>query len=314
MTLLHEGSIAQTQDFPTRPVTLISPWLPGGASDTLSRTLAPRLADRLGKPVVVENRPGAGSIIGVAAVARAAPDGYTLVMGGSTALATSATVHKQLPYDPTKDFAPVALIAHVPFVLVIHPSLPVRSIPELVKLAQGMPGRLAYASGGTGSPHHLLTELFSSMTGIEMMQVPYRGAAPAVTDVIAGHVPVMFSDAVSALPFIREGKLRALGVSTKTRLASAPEIPTIAEAGVPEFDAAPWAMIVAPAHTPPRIVNTLHAELKRVIQQPEVQQQIIRTGMVPAASPAPEDLQPFINSEIVRWGKVVRQAGIAGSE
>ena len=310
----QQGRVVQAQEYPARAITLISPWPAGGANDTLSRLLGAELAKRLGKPVVIENRGGAGSTLGVGAVARAAPDGYTLVAAGSASLATSVTIYKKLAYDPTKDFAPVALTIRVPFVLVVHPSLPVRSVPELIEFAKQKPDQLVYASGGPGSPHHLLTELFKSMTGIQMRHVPYKGTAPAVTDVLGGHVPIMFSDPVPVLPLIREGKLLALGVSTKARLAPAPELPPLAEAGVPGFDAAAWGMIVAPANTPKQIVNRLHAELKSIVALPEIQQQILKLGMVPVSSPSPEDLQHFINSEIERWSKVVHQAGIAGSE
>jgi tripartite-type tricarboxylate transporter receptor subunit TctC len=187
------AALAQAQDYPTRPVTLVAPWPAGGAIDTLCRILGPKLSDRLGKPVIIENRAGAASVIGTAAIAKAAPDGYTLVMGGATALAVAVTVYKKLPYDPTKDFAPIALVSRIPFVLVAHPSLPVRSVPQLIQLAKEKPGQLSYASGGPGSPHHLYMELLKSMTGIEMMHIPYKGNAPAATDVLAGHVPLMFS-------------------------------------------------------------------------------------------------------------------------
>jgi tripartite-type tricarboxylate transporter receptor subunit TctC len=311
---VSEGPVAQAQDYPTRSITLISPWPAGGANDTLSRLLGAKLADRLNTRVVIENRGGAGSTLGVAAAARAAPDGYTLVAAGSASLATSVTIFKNLPYDPTKDFAPVALTVKVPFVLLVHPSLPVRSVPELVELAKEKSDQLAYASGGAGSPHHLLTELFKRMAGIQMRHVPYKGTAPAVTDVLGGHVPVMFSDPVPVLPLIKEGKLRALGVSTKSRLPAAPELPPIAEAGVPGFDADAWGMIVAPVKTPKEIVNRLHTELKRIVALPEIQQQIVKLGMIPVSSPAPEELQRFINTEIEYWRKVVHLAGIAGSQ
>jgi tripartite-type tricarboxylate transporter receptor subunit TctC len=311
---VQTGSIAQAQDYPTRPVTLISPWPAGGASDTICRLLGARLADRLGKPVVIENRPGAGSVIGVAAAARAAPDGYTLVQAGSASLATGVTVYKKLPFDPTKDFAPVAHITHLPFVLVVHPSLPARSVLELISLAKEKAGMLSYASGGPGSPHHLKAELFKSATGIEMTHIPYKGTAPAVADVVAGHVPVMISDPVAALPLVRDGKLRALGVTSNTRLVSAPAIPTIAEAGVPGFDAVSWQMIIAPANTPNFIVTRLHAEIRSIVELPEIQKRMVEIGMIPVSSPLPEELRRFINSEIARWGKVVHQAGIAGSE
>ncbi len=304
----------RAQDYPTRQITLIAPWPAGGAVDALCRTLAPSLSDRLGKPVVVENRPGAGSVIGTAAGAKAAPDGYTLVMGGSGSLAIGATLYKSIPYDPTKDFEPIALIGQIPFVLVVNPSLPVGSVAELIKFAKDNPGKLSYGSGGPGSPHHLYAELLKSMTGIEMTHIPYKGSAPALTDVVAGHIPLLFSDTVPSLPLIREGKVRALGVSSAIRLPSAPEIPPIAEAGVPGFDAAGWGMILAPAHTPKEIVTKLHAALKGAMAQPDVQQQIIKLGMVPVTSAPPGELQGFINSEMARWGKVVHQAGLAGSE
>lgn len=310
----QQGPVAQAQEYPTRPITLISPWPAGGVNDTLSRLLGAELAKRLGKPVVIENRGGAGSTLGVAAAARATPDGYTLVAAGMASLATGVTIYRKLSYDPTKDFAPVALIVQVPFILVAHPSLSVSSAPELIELAKQKPDQLVYASGGPGSPHHLFAEMFKSMTGIQMRHVPYKGTAPAVTDVLAGHVPVIFSDPVSVLPLISEGKLRALGVTTKKKLAAAPEIPPLAEAGVPSFDAAGWIMIVAPANTPKLIVNRLHGELKGIAALPEFQQQLLKLGMSPVNSPPLEDLQGFINTEIQRWSSIVRQAGIAGSE
>ncbi len=305
---------ALAEDFPARQIMLIAPWPPGGAVDALCRALAPGVGDRLGRPLVVENRPGAGSVIGTAAVAKAAPDGYTLVMAGSGSLAISPALYKKLPYDPTKDFAPIALIAKIPFVLVVNPSLPVHSVGELIAYGKANPGKLSYGSGGPGSPHHLYAEMFKSMTGIDMAHVPYKGSAPALTDVVAGHIPLMFSDTVPSLPLIQEGKVRALGVSSATRLPTAPQIPPIAEGGIPGFDAAGWGMIVAPADTPAATVSRLNAELLTVLATLDVQQQIIRLGMVPA-QPAPSArLQDYINSEIARWGKVVQQAGLAGTE
>jgi tripartite-type tricarboxylate transporter receptor subunit TctC len=305
---------ARAQDYPTRQITLIAPWPAGGAVDVLCRGVAPHLADRLGKPVVVENRPGAGSVIGTATGAKAAPDGYTLVMAGSGSLAISPTIYKKLPYDPTRDFAPLLLSAKIPFFLVVNPSLPVRSVSELVAYAKQNPGKLSFASGGAGSPHHLYAELFKSLTGIEMTHVPYKGSAPALTDVIAGHVPLLFSDPVPSLPVIRDGKVRALGVTTAARSPSAPEIAPIAESGVPGFDVAGWGMIVAPAGTPAPVVARLNAELNKVAALPDVQQQIVKLGMIPGGSAPPEKLQGFINSEIERWSKVVQQAGLAGTE
>jgi tripartite-type tricarboxylate transporter receptor subunit TctC len=271
---------AAADDYPSRPVTLIAPWPAGGAVDTLCRIFAARLTDRLGKSVVVDNRPGAGSVLGVAATARAAPDGYTLVMAGSAALATTVTIYRKLPYDPSKDFAPLALITRIPFVLVVNPSLPVNSVTDLIKLAKNEPGRLSYASGGPGSPHHLFTELFKSMTGTEMLHVPYKGSAPALNDVVAGQVPLMFGDVVASLPLVSAGKVRALGVSSTTRIPSVPDIPTIAESGVPGYEGVGWLMIVAPAHTPGAVVERLYAELKSIAALPEVQEQMIALGTI----------------------------------
>jgi tripartite-type tricarboxylate transporter receptor subunit TctC len=262
---------AGAQDYPARQITLIAPWPAGGAVDALCRAVAPHLSDRLGKSVVVENRPGAGSVIGTAAGAKAAPDGYTIVMAGSGSLAISAALYKKLPYDPVKDLVPILLPAKIPFFLVVNPSLPVRSVAELVTYAKESPGKLAYASGGPGSPHHLYAELLKNMTGIEMTHVPYKGSAPALTDVVAGHVPLLFSDPVPALPLIREVKVRVLGVSTKTRSPSAPDIPPIAEAGVPGFDAAGWGVFSVPAGTPKEVVSKLQSALTAVLAMPDVQ-------------------------------------------
>jgi tripartite-type tricarboxylate transporter receptor subunit TctC len=311
---LQAGPIARAQDYPSRQITLIAPWPAGGAVDALCRAVAPHLTERLGRSVVVENRPRAGSVIGTAAGAKASPDGYTMVMAGSGSLAISATMYKKLPYDPVKDFVPMVLGAKIPFVLVVTPSLPVHSVAELVTYAKENPGKLSFASGGPGSPHHLYGELLKSMTGIEMTHVPYKGSAPALTDVIAGHVPLLFSDTVPSLPQIREGKVRALGVSTAVRLPSAPEIPPIAEAGVPGFDAAGWGVFSVPAGTPKETVSKLQNALNSALALPDVQQQIIRLGMIPGSPSSPEELQRFIDSEIVRWGKVVQQAGLAGTE
>ena len=309
---LQPAASARAQDYPTRQITLIAPWPAGGAVDALCRAVAQPLAERLGKSVVVENRPGAGSVIGTAAGAKASADGYTLVMAGSGSLAISATMYKKLPYDSVKDFEHMVLGARIPFVLVVNPSLPVRTVTELVKYAKDHPGQLSFGSGGPGSPHHLYGELLKSMTGIEMTHIPYKGSAPALTDVIAGHVPLMFSDTVPSLPQIKEGRVRALGVSTAIRLPSAPDIPPIAEVGVPGFDAAGWGVFSVPAGTPKEVVGKLQTALASVMALPDVQQQIIKLGMGAAASPA--ELKRFIDSEIARWGKVVTQAGLAGTE
>ena len=308
-----QAPAARAEDYPDRQITMVVPVAAGGAVDVLGRLFAQQLASRLGKPVVVENRTGAGMITGTASVARAAPDGYTLLVATSTPLAINATIHKKLPYDPVEDFVPIALIANSPFTLIVNPSLPVKSVPDLIKLAKEKPGQLSYASAGPGSPHHLFFELLKAMTGIEATHVPYRGNVPAITDVVAGHVPAMFSDP-SGLPIIRDGKVRALGASSATRLLQAPDIPTIAEQGLSGFDAAAWIMVVAPAKTSFDIVNRLHEELKTISEMRDVREQIIKNGQTPTTTPPVAKLRNYVQSEIVRWGKVVQKAGIAGSE
>lgn len=309
---LSQSPHAVADDYPNRAVTMIIPWPAGGAVDTLARVVAPKLAERLGKPVVIENRPGAGSTLGTVAGVKAAPDGYTLHMPGSGSLAIGPTLYKRLPYDPLKDFEHIALIGRVPFVLVLNPAVPARTVPELIKHGKEVP--LSFASGGAGSPHHLYAELFKTMTGIQMTHVPYKGSAPAITDVVAGHVPLMFCDPAPAVPLIREGKVRALGVTTLTRWAVAPDIPPLNEVGVPGFEAAGWFLVSAPAGTPKEIVIRLHADLKVVLGLPEVQQAVGRTGVVPVVSPPREELPGFIAAEAARWSKVVIEAGLAGSE
>ena len=311
-TLLAENVSAQS--YPTKPITLIAPWAAGGAIDALCRAIGPKLAERLGQPVIIENRPGAGSTLGVAAAGRASPDGYTVVMAGSGSLAIASTAYSKLPYNSTKDFAPIALVAWIPFVLVVNPALPIQSIADLIKYAKEKPGQLNYGSGGAGSPHQLLAEILKSMTGIEMAHVAYKGSAPALNDVIGGHIQLLFSDPLPSLPQIKAGNVRALGVSTAARWPTAPEIPTIAESGVPGFDAAGWGMVIVPAATPKEIVTRLHVELKSIIGSPEIQEQILKLGMLPAVNSSREELQPFINSEIERWGKIVRQVGLAGTQ
>jgi tripartite-type tricarboxylate transporter receptor subunit TctC len=303
---------AQAQDYPSRAVTMIVPWAPGGAVDTLARIAAPKLADRLGKPVVVENRPGGGSTIGTALGAKAPPDGYTLGMPGSGSMAISPAMYKSLPYDPVKDVMPIALVGRVPFVLIVNKDLPIKTVPELIAYAKT--NKLNYGSGGAGSPHHLYGELLKSMTGIEMTHVPYKGSADAIKDVVAGHIQLMFSDTAPSIPLIRSGNVRVLGLSTKTRLVNAPEIVPLHEMGVPGFEAAGWFMVASSAGTPQPIVDRLHKEFKEVMGLQEVQEAVNRTGVVPIVSPSIQELNTFVASERERWGKVVHQAGLAGTQ
>jgi tripartite-type tricarboxylate transporter receptor subunit TctC len=311
---LSASPIAWARDYPRHPVTIVVPFTPGGSTDIVARLLGQKLEQRLGKTFVVENRPGAGTIIAASAVAKAAPDGYVLLMAPSSTMAVNVTLYKKLPYDPTTDFVPLAGLARTPFVLIVNPSLPVHSLLELITYAKERPGQLSFASVGPGVPHHLFAELLMSMTGIAMTQVPYKGSAPALNDVIAGHIPLMFCDIPPAIGMLQAGKVRALGVSTRSRVPALPDVPSIAEAGLPEFDAAGWHMMVAPGKTPRDVVETLHAELTGILALPEINTQILSLGMLSFNNPSVDELQGFVKSEIVRWGKIVQQAGIAGSE
>ena len=305
---------ARAENFPTRTVTIVVPYTPGGSTEILARILAQNLTQRIGQSVIVENRPGAGTVIGSTAVAQSAPDGYTLLMATPTPMAINVTVHKNLPYDPATDFVPLGMVASAPFFLMVNPELPVNSVKELIAYAKANPGKLSYGSGGVGAPHHLYMELFKSMTGTQMAHVPYKGSLPALDDVVGGHIQLMFCDIPPAAGMVAAGKVRALGVSTRERIAAYPDVPTVAEAGVPGFDVAGWFMIVAPAKTPGAIVDKLHDELLNVMASPDVKERIVKLSLVPLPTPSVADMQSFVKTEIVRWGKIVQQAGIAGTE
>jgi tripartite-type tricarboxylate transporter receptor subunit TctC len=305
---------AQAQDYPTRPVMFVVPYAPGGVTDLFARTLAQKLEQRLGKPFVVENRPGASAVTGALAVARANPDGHTILMASSTPMALNVSVRKNLPYDPTKDLTPLALIARVPYVLAVNPALPVHSVADLVKLAKEQPGKIAFGTPGPGTFHHLNAEMFKSRFGLDLTHVPYKGVAPALNDVIGGHIQMIFSDVPPAASLIQAGKLRALGVTTKDRVPAVKDIPPLAEVGIPDYDTASWHMVATTGNVPQPIVDKLNAELRAIMNDPAVQEALIKDGAIPQISPGPAELKRFVASEIVRWGKVVEQAGIAGSE
>jgi tripartite-type tricarboxylate transporter receptor subunit TctC len=308
------GACARAESYPTRPVSFVVPFAAGGGTEFLARLLGQRLEQRLGKPFVIENRPGGGGVTGAVSVARAAPDGHTILMAPAPVMAINVSLHKKLPYDPAADFVPLALVVASPYVLVVTPSLPVQSVQELIKLARDKPRQLAFASAGAGTPHHLFPHLLQNKTGIEMTHIPYRGSVPALTDVAAGHVQLMFSDVPPALSLINEGRVRAIGVSTKERVAALPQLVPIAEQGVADFDAASWQMVVAPAATPKDIVERLHAEIKEFMVQPEIKEHVFRMGLLPIDTPSVASLQIFVQTEIARWSSVVEQAGIAGSQ
>jgi tripartite-type tricarboxylate transporter receptor subunit TctC len=308
------GAPAQAEDYPSHPVTVVVPYAAGGGLDLIARLLAQKLTDKIGQSFVVENRLGAGGVIAANSVAKAAPDGYTILAGSSTQLAIQVTLHKKLPYDAANDFVPLALVASVPFVLIVNPSLPVKTAGDLIDLAKAKPGQLSFGSSGVGGPPHLYMELLKTMTGTQMTHIPYKGTAQAINDIVAGHVPILMSDVAPAVPLLNAGKVRALGVSSTTRVATLPDVPPIAENGVPGFDAVAWLMLVAPAGTPKQIVDKLHDDLKSIVATPETQHQFVDLGVIPIDTPPVDELQAYVKSEIVRWGKVVEQAGIAGSQ
>jgi tripartite-type tricarboxylate transporter receptor subunit TctC len=308
------GLPAHAEDYPSRPVTLVMPYPPGGGTDSIARLVVQKLERRLGQPVILEYRPGAGSAIAATYVSRQPADGYTILYATSTTMAINVSVHKHLSYDPAKDLTPIALFAVTPFVLVVNASLPIHSVADLAAYAKSKPGALSYASNGPGGAAHLFAELTKSMLGIEMIHVPYKGNAPALNDVVAGHVALMFVDPSASVQLVREGKLRALGVTTAKRVSSAPEVPPLAEVGLPGYDAASWHMFVAPAATPKPIVQRLHAEVDAIVKEPGVAEEMSKRGFEPSSGGPPEQLAAFVRSEIERWGRVVRSAGAAGIE
>jgi tripartite-type tricarboxylate transporter receptor subunit TctC len=261
---------------------------------------------------VVENRPGAGQQIGVNAVAKAPPDGHTLLMATSSAMAVNPALYKKIAYDPVKDFQPIAMMAHLPFILLVSPALPIHSVADLIKYAKDNPGKLSFGSGGVGASHHLYGEMFKSLTGVQMTHVPYRGTVPALNDLIAGHIQVLFSDPPPALPQIAAGKARAIGVTTARRMAGAPDIPPINDT-VNGFDTAPWQMLMAPAGTPRPIIDKLHGVIVDYIASAEGQKKLTDLGLIPGAPTPPAELARFVEREVVEWGKLVKLAGATGT-
>jgi tripartite-type tricarboxylate transporter receptor subunit TctC len=305
---------ALAQDYPNRPVTFVVPFAPGGVTTLFARILGQKLEQRLGKPFIVENRPGAGGVTAAVAVAQAPPDGHTLIMASSTMLAINVSVRKNLPYDPRKDLTPVALLARVPFVLVVNPSLPIQSVADLVKLAKDKPGQLSFGTPGPGTFHHLNGEMFKHLFGLDIVHVPYKGSAPALNDLVGGHIQMMFSDVPPALTLIQAGKVRALGVTTAQRVAPLPDVAPLAEVGVPGYDTASWHTVTTTANVPRPIVDKLHGAIREIMSDSAVIETLAKDGTLPQVSPSPDELRQFVETEIVRWGKVVQQAGIAGSE
>lgn len=309
--LLASGMSLHTHaqnNYPTKAVRLIVGQAPGGATDVIARLVSPKLGEQLGQTVVVENRTGAAGSIGATFVAKSAPDGYNLLVVSSS-YAINPSLYTDLPFDPVKDLMPVTLIAEAPFVLVVHPSMPVRTVKDLVAFAKAKPGVLNYASGGNGSSGHLAGELFTYLAHVKIVHVPYKGAGPALVDVMAGQVHMTFGSVLSSLGHVKNGRLRALGVTGATRSAGAPELPTIAEAGVPGYQTTTWYGLLAPANTPAAIVNRLSDEMKKAIEVPDVKSRILNDGADPRGS-SPRQFQTHLAAEMKRAAEIIKRAGI----
>lgn len=298
---------SQAQQYPQRPVTLVVPFPPGAATDAFGRIVADRMGKVLGQQMVVVNRDGASGTIGTHSVARAAPDGYTLVWGTSSGLAIMPALGRKIPYDAQRDFAPVSLGAKLAYLLVVHPSMPVKSVKELIAFAKASPGKLNYASAGVGGAPHLSMELFKSMSGIDVVHVPYRGTALFMTDLVAGQVEMGFASPVSTLPFTRNERLRPLAVTTTVRVDAYPGLPTMAEAGLPGYELTQWYAMLAPAKTPPEIIATLNGAIRKALADPEVHRRITSEGGVPSPT-SPEELAAFIRSETAKYAKIAQAA------
>jgi tripartite-type tricarboxylate transporter receptor subunit TctC len=308
IALLASALPAFAQPYPSRSITIVIPFPAGGSADTLARLIGAKLSESLGQAVVVENKPGAGGNLGTDAVAKAAPDGYTLLLAPSS-IAIAPALYAKLPFDPIKDFAPVTLIGSIPMVVVVYPQFPPKTILELIALAKAKPGEISYASAGNGSTNHLAVELFKIKTGIDMLHVPYRGNPLAIVDVIAGRVPVFFDFVLTGLPHVREGKVRALAVTGAHRSKVLPDVPTVAEAGVPGFEASTWFGVYAPAGTKPAIVEKLNAEILAVLAMPNIRERLTNLG-VDILAEGPQGLAALTKSDLEKWGPIVQKAGV----
>lgn len=300
---------AAAQNYPSKPIRVVVVSTPGGSVDTMARTVSPKLAEKWGQQVIVDNRPGAGGAIAAEIVAKAPPDGYTLIMGTVASFATNVSLRKKLPYDPVKDFAPITLVATQNLMLLVHPSVPAKTVKELVALAKKRPGALSFASAGNGTGGHLSGELFKMLAGIDMLHIPYKGVAPAIIDVVSGQVTMTFASILSSLPQVKAGKLRPLAVTGGQRSPAAPQLPTMVEAGVKGYESATWYGLLAPAATPLEIVAKLNAEVVNILKSPEMHDRLSKEGADPVGNTSAE-FSKFIQTEIDKWRKVIQAAGI----
>jgi len=308
LALIAGGAVA-AESYPAKTVRIVVPFAAGGSTDLLARSIAQRLNEAWKQPVLVDNRAGGGGIVGSDHVAKSAPDGYTILMGTPTTLAVAATLYAKLPYDPQRDFAPITEIAFIPQLLSVHPTIPTRSVKELVALARARPGDLNYGTAGSGSTSHMAMELFLSMAKIRMTHVPYKGTGPALTDLLGGHLSLMFDVVMTTLPHMQAGKLRAIGISSLERHPVTPDVPTIAESGYPGYEALVWFGFVAPAKTPPEIVRRIQEEVGRALKTPAMRDLLGSQGLVIVAN-TPAEFGKRVGVEIVKWRKVIQEAGI----
>jgi tripartite-type tricarboxylate transporter receptor subunit TctC len=303
------GVVAGADEFyPARPIRLISPFTPGGGNDLVSRAVALAMSKNVGQSVVVDNRPGANTIVGMELVAKAAPDGYTLIMTSSTQ-AINATLYPKLPYDSIRSFAPVCLVGSSPLIVAVPTASPIKSVMELIAAARAKPGELTYPSAGTGNATHLGGELFASMAGVKLTHVPYKGSGPGLTDLSAGRLAVAFSTALSVVPFVKSGRLRAIAVTSGKRSSFMPELPTVAESGLPGYEASTWYGVIAPAGTPRAVVTRLNAEIVKALALPEVGDRLVAQGIDPVGNTA-EQFAAYIRLEIVKWAKIIKSTGV----
>jgi len=299
---------ASAQSYPTKPVRFVVPFAPGGSTDTLARTIGQKLSDYLGEQVVVDNRPGANGDIGMLLVARAAPDGYTVVLGYIANLGIGPSLYAKMPYDPVKDFAPITQVAGASNILVVHPSVPAKNFKEFIAYTKANPGKVNFASAGVASVGHLTGELLNNLARIDMVHVPYKGSGQAITDLVGGHVKVMISGMASTLPHVKTGKLRGLATTGAKRTPATPDLPTIAESGFPGFEASSWFGVLAPTRTPRPVIARLHADIVKSLQQPEVRQRLENVGFEIVGG-TPDEFAGYIQSEIRKWAKVVKASG-----
>ena len=303
------SAVAQAADYPSKPIKIVVTFPPGGSADAIIRILSTRLNDKMGQPLVIDNRPGAGGNIGLSVVAKAAPDGYVLGVGAAGGLTANSSLYPQMPFDVAKDFQPITMLAAIPFVLVGHPSVPADNMQQLITYAKSQPGKVSIGHGGNGTAMHLSTALFTQMTDLKMIEVPYRGSGPAAMDTLSGQIQLSITDLAAALPHIKAGKLKAFAVTSPKRLNNLPEVPTLAESGLTGYDSTGWFGLVAPAGTPAAIIQRLHTEFTAALNDEAIKLQMRQSGMEPVAT-SMEGLDAYIKSETQKWAKVIRQANI----